>query len=687
MINQIVLDPLLDWPWVWGLGVAAVFATLLALVRGAKGGVWRMFSALALLGILLNPSIQSEEREILSDIVLVVVDRTASQTIAGRQAQADNTLGRIEADIAARENTDIRIVSVGDSDDDRGTLLMAAMSEALAQIPANRLAGVLLITDGQVHDVGQTPLPDVPVHALLTGKPGEWDRRLSVISAPPFGILNEDVMLTVQIDDLGATEPVDRAALYASVDGGPEQRFVVPVGSPVQIPFSLTHGGMNTVQFSVPVEDGELTDRNNAAIIRINGVRDRLRVLLVSGTPHAGERTWRNLLKSDSSVDLVHFTILRPPDRQDGVPVNELSLIAFPTRELFMDKIDDFDLIIFDRYRLRGILPAHYISSVADYVRRGGAVLISAGPDFAGAESLYHSPLGQILPARPTARVIEGGFVPQISDLGQRHPVTEGLYTVTAESDGPEWGRWLRRIDLLASPWAQTVMTGEDGEPLLVLSRVEQGRVALLGSDHIWLWSRGYEGGGPQLELLRRLAHWMMREPELEEEALFATAIGQDVTVIRRTLNETTPNVQITSPSGEVFSLSLEETETGRFEGAFRGTELGLYRLSDGLRQAVIALGPSSPREYLNVISTDEVLEPVFDATSGVGVRLSDGVPALRDVRAGRPAAGRGWIGLIPRNAYLTTSISRTELLAEWIWVLMAAGFMLIGWLREGRDN
>ena len=155
-------------------------------------------------------------------------------------------------------------------------------------------------------------------------------------------------------------------------------------------------------------------------------MRDRLRVLLVSGEPHAGERTWRNLLKSDAAVDLIHFTILRPPDKFDGVPVDELSLIAFPTQELFMERIDDFDLIIFDRYSVRGILPPEYYMNIAQYVEDGGAILVSAGPEMASVESLNLSPLGPILPARPTGRVIDQPFTPRLTADGRRHPVTAG---------------------------------------------------------------------------------------------------------------------------------------------------------------------------------------------------------------------------------------------------------------------
>lgn len=430
----------------------------------------------------------------------------------------------------------------------------------------------------------------------------------------------------------------------------------------------------------MPQADGELTDRNNTALVQINGVRDRLRVLLVSGQPHAGGRTWRNLLKSDSSVDLVHFTILRPPDKQDGVPVSELSLIAFPTRELFMDKIEDFDLIIFDRYKRRGILPSLYLENVANYVRNGGAVLVAAGPDFATAASLYRSPLSTVLPARPTARVIEQGFVPTVTDLGHRHPVTVGL----APEGSADWGRWLRQIDL-ETERGNVVMSGVDDRPLLILDRVDEGRIALLASDQAWLWDRGYEGGGPQLELLRRLAHWMMKEPELEEEAIFAEPTGQRMRIIRRTLSENAGPVTITTPSGDEVELDLTETTPGRFEAEYDGPEIGLYRLTDGAESAVIGLGPAAPREFEQTIATGEVMADAVDSLRGGVLALDDGLPSIRDVSVGRPAAGRGWIGLTPRNAYETRDLRQTPLLPAWLVLLLAAGLIVGAWLREGR--
>ena len=682
MSETVIFDPLLPWPVLWGAVALGAAFTLLAAWRGLSGWWLRGLAALLLSAALANPSLQNENRNPLSDIVVVVVDESASQRLSDRAEQTAAALARVEAQVAALPNTELRVVRLGDGEDNAGTELMTALSQALAEQPRARLAGAILLTDGQLHDIERAPDLPAPLHALLTGHAGDWDRRLIIKNAPAFGILDEELVLTLRIEDQGAVPAGlgGETELTITVDGGAPQVFEVPVGVNLELPVTLSHGGMNVIQFELAEAEGELTDRNNAAVVQINGVRDRLRVLLVSGEPHPGERTWRNLLKSDSAVDLVHFTILRPPEKQDGVPVTELSLIAFPTRELFMEKIEEFDLIVFDRYKRRGILPMLYLDNVRSYVEGGGAVLIAAGPDFASAESLYHSPLSAILPAEPTARVLDEGFRPEITDLGQRHPVTEGL---RAEAGG-DWGRWLRMVEL-APKGGQVVMQGPAERPLLVLDRVGEGRVALLASDHAWLWDRGFEGGGPQLELLRRLAHWMMKEPELEEEALRAVAEGQTITVTRRSLEESPHEVEITAPDGSVTVLPLEEASPGRYVGEHEGAEIGLYRLREGEREAVVALGPSAPREFEETIASGAVLEPVVAATRGGVLALEEAQPRLRQVREGRVAAGRGWIGITPRGAYVTADVTITPLAPAWLFLLLAAALSVGGWLREGR--
>ena len=679
MTTTIVFDPLIPWPSFLMVAVIVCIGILLALVRGLSGWHLRGLAGLVVLAALSGPSVQQEDRAPLSDIVLMIEDESASQRLSDRADQTSSAADTLAAQIDARPNTELRRITVQDGEGDAGTELMSALTEALAEEPRARISGIVALTDGRVHDADLPIDLPAPFHVLLSGKAADWDRRLRVIGAPAFAIIGEPVILTLRIDDLGAApadEPV--AALDISIDGDEAQTFRVPIGQDLELPVTLPHGGRNVIRFSLPEAEGELTDRNNSAVIQMNGVRDRLRVLLVSGEPHAGGRTWRNLLKSDSSVDLVHFTILRPPEKQDGVPVSELSLIAFPTRELFMEKIDDFDLIIFDRYKRRGILPSLYLENIAQYVRSGGAVLVSAGPDFASADSLFRTPLGAVLPATPTARVIEQPYLPLVSDLGSRHPVTADL------PQNGEWGRWLRQIDVTTTS-GNVVMTGVEERPLLILDRVEEGRVALLASDHAWLWNRGYEGGGPQLELLRRLAHWMMGEPELEEEALTATAIGQTMRIERRTLSEEVPPLTITGPDGTVTELPLSPAAPGRFETTFTGPEIGLYRLENGDQFSVIGLGPAAPREFVETIADAVALEPVISAMRGGVVRLEDGLPSVRNVRAGRPAAGRGWIGFTPRAAYQTRDVRQTPILPGWLVLLLSAGLITAAWLREGR--
>ena len=686
MTQTIVFDPLVPWLVIFALAATALVLLVLAVWRGLAGWWLRGLAGVVLLAALANPALQEEERAPLNDIVLLVVDESASQALGDRADQTARAVAAVAAEVAALPNTELRIHRVADGAEDAGTLAMTALAEALAEEPRARVAGAIVITDGVVHDLGLTPSLPAPLQVLLTGRNADWDRRLVVKNAPAFAILGEEFVLTLRIEDLGAVPSGAgaNAELTISVDAEEPVTYSVPVGEDLELPVTLPHGGMNVLQFSVAGVEGELTDRNNAAVVQINGVRDRLRVLLVSGEPHAGERVWRNLLKSDASVDLVHFTILRPPEKQDGIPVDELSLIAFPTRELFVEKIDEFDLIIFDRYRMRGILPMSYIDNVVTYVKKGGTVLVAAGPEFGAVDSLYRSPLAEILPVGPTAQVIEQGFRPMLTDLGRRHPVTEGLEAL-APKDG--WGRWFRLVEVVQTA-GQVLMTGPGDRPLLVLNRVEQGRVAVLASDQAWLWGRGYEGGGPQLELLRRLAHWMLKEPDLEEETLTATVSGQALTITRRSLAEEPPGpVTVTGPEGAEVVLPMPEAGPGKYETVWQAPVLGLYKLVQGDLTRVIAVGPSSPREFVDTIATGVLLAPLAAPTLGGVTRLEDGMPDIRAVSDGRPATGRGWIGITPREAYLTADVKVAALMPGWLYLLLAAALAVAAWLIEGRKG
>ena len=469
----------------------------------------------------------------------------------------------------------MRFVEAGEADGETdGTKLFGALNAALADVPPDRVAGAIMITDGRVHDVPAEIAAlgfNAPVHALITGRRDERDRRVVLVTTPRFGIVGQTQTIVYRVEDQGA--PPSDAEVTVRRDGEVLERRSVTPGSTINAQIPIAHAGPNIVEIEAAPLEGELTPVNNRAVVSIDGVRDKLRVLLVSGEPHAGERTWRNLLKSDPSVDLVHFTILRPPEKQDGTPINELSLIAFPTRELFQQKIKEFNLIIFDRYARQGVLPIIYFDNIARYVQEGGAVLIAAGPDYASPTSIWRTPLEQILPAEPSGRTVETPFYAQLSDAGKKHPVTRGL--AGSDTSPPHWSRWFRLVDTRAGS-GTTVMEGPDKKPLLVLSREGEGRVGLLLSDHIWLWARGYEGGGPHLDLMRRLSHWLMKQPDLEEEALRLIVHGRDLSIERQTMADSVGEVTLTLPSGKTQTVTLQSGEPGLWRGSVRATELGL---------------------------------------------------------------------------------------------------------------
>ena len=684
--------PFVSWPVIWALAAFGVVLFALLLWRARRGALLRALAYAMLLLAIANPHLKQEDREPLNDVLAVVVDGTQSQAIAGRYPRTEAIRKDLEERLKTFPNLDIRWIHTpstsGDGDRD-GTMLFTDLAKGLADVPPDRLAGVIMLTDGNVHDVPGNAAAlgfDAPVHALLTGKPGEFDRRLEVLRAPRFGLVGGQQPVEVKVTE---TTPGDAKSVKLTVtrQGEPPSTKTVRIGEKVDIPVKVDHAGPNIVEIEAEAAPGELTTVNNRAVLTVEGVRENMRVLLVSGEPHAGERTWRNMLKSDAAVDLVHFTILRPPEKQDGTPINQLSLIAFPTRELFQEKLDQFDLIIFDRYQRRGVLPLLYLENVAHYVERGGAVLVSAGDDYASPLSLYRTPLGEVLPAVPSGRVVEEPFKPMLTDLGQKHPVTRDL--AGSKGDQPSWGRWFRVVDVDPRD-AEVLMKGAEGKPLLVLGERGQGRVALLLSDHIWLWARGYEGGGPYTDLLRRLAHWLMKEPDLEEEMLKATSRGQTLNLERRSIKDDIEPVTVTAPSGKEETVTLDKAEPGLWRKSMTADEQGVYRISSGKLASVVTVGNANAKELSAVTATDAALSPILNETGGgsfwLGRNQADASPLPRIVmvRGGHVMHGVDWLGLHKRDAYHVQGVRLFPLFTGFLALALLLGMMAITWFREG---
>ena len=672
-------DPLIPWPAIFSL---AAVAAMLWGVYVAYRGKARFFRALAISVLCLalaNPLWIEEQREPLKDIVAVVMDRSESMNFRGRTETAQAAFDQLRRTIEADEGLELRISETDPGAD--GTDMYLSLQAAMSDAPRDRIAGAIMITDGQIHDIPEQTgdaQPFGPIHALIVGGEDEIDRSIEIQQAPSFSIIDQRVEMRIQVNDPTETN----LSVGISINGEARQEQRVPVGEPTMISFTLRQRGDNLVVLSVGNIADELTLANNLASVRISGVQDRLRVLLVTGEPHAGARVWRDLLKSDPTVDLVHFTILRPPEKGENIPTSDLALIAFPKAKLFREKLDEFDLVIFDHELRPAVLEEAYLDRVARYVERGGALLIAAGPPYPGAYILYNTPLGGVLPGRATGETVDGRFVPRLTDLGKRHSVTATLPT-----EG--WGPWMRYMKMERGQ-AESLLQTPDGAPLLLLNRVGEGRVASVMSDQLWLWARGYEGGGPYAELIRRTAHWLMKEPELEEERLeIEASASADLKAKLKTLSDRPSRLTIEGPDGQRSEHEWALTSPGLYQTSLPAPELGLYRATSGKLSAVTVRGPTHPREYLDLRATTDKVQPLATATLGgvfrVGADGSPDMPSMQRVGDRGNAAGSDWFGLRERGAYAVRATQSTTLLPGVVGMLLACAFMMLAWRREGR--
>lgn len=685
-------EPLIPWLWLGLCALPLVAIAAASIVLRQRGAGFRVLAIAALIAALANPVLLDEEREPLTSIAAIIVDRSQSQDIAPRRDDTDEALATLQRRLARFPQFEVRTIETGRSgraEERVETRLFSALQQTFRDVPPSRVAGAILITDGQVHDIPEDAATGLtaPLHALITGRADERDRRIALELAPRFGITGKPLEFAYRVTDTAGDGPVN---VRVSVNGETVTTERAFVGEQMPLLLTLETAGRNIVELSVDSAPDEITTTNNQTVAVVDGIRENLRVLLVSGEPHSGERTWRNLLKSDASVDLVHFTILRPPEKQDGTPINELSLIAFPTRELFVEKIDDFDLIIFDRYQHRDVLPILYYDYIAEYVRNGGALLVAAGPEYAGGQSISRTPLMAALPALPDGVVVEKAYYPRLTETGERHPVTRGLDG--SASEPPRWSRWFRSIGIEAAQ-GDVVMKAADEAPLLLLNRFGEGRVSMFLSDHGWLWARGFQGGGPHVALYRRIAHWLMAEPELEEERLTAAGSGMLLDITRQTMADDAGTTTVVTPGGETRELPLVPRQPGLFGTTLEADEIGLYQIANGDLTTLAHVGPVNAPEFAATVSTAETLRPVVENGDGAVRRLRpDGasdiaVPSVIPVSStAGSASGRDWIGLRETDDTILRGVNRIPLFGGFLGLFVLTLALSAMWYREGRN-
>lgn len=634
------------------LATVALLSALLVLFRMGATGLLRACLAATLAIYLLNPVRNLVQTAPNKSAALLLLDESGSMAVDMRGAQAQKAAKDIQKQYPAQNWQQIAISTKTDT----ATKLEPALTAGLSRIAADDLSAVVMVTDGIVHDADtlqRFKSLGKPVHVVLAGNPDLVDRKLSVISAPPYALVDHQAKITIRVDDSSGSPA---AQLNWSIDGRQQKPVLVTPNQNMSLVVPITHRGHIDVMMSVAARQNEVTTENNTALVQLNGVRDRLKVLLVSGAPYPGGRLWRDTLKSDPSIDLIHFTILRLPSSFDVAPNSELSLIPFPVEQLFEQRLGSFDLVIFDSFGALDLLDPGYFTNVSDYVKGGGALFVIAGSEFGRSESLSSTALANILPLTPTGVAEDITYTPQTTIAGKRHPITSTL------SSG--WGPWYQEARVRAETGI-TLMTGVRGQPLMQIAEVGKGRVGMIASNQLWVWARG-EPPGPWNELTRRMSHWLMKEPDLDSEKLAATASGREIIINRSSLSPRDGSALVVAPDGTRTTVQTRKTDSGA-TGIMSETKTGIYRVTqDGLSTAVMIGG--NVLELRDVRPTDKRLRELAESPGGTVTWLNNGMPRLTfDSHASEHVTGIRSVPLFP----------------AWLALLLSVGLAALMWFRE----
>ncbi len=691
-------------PLVWGALALAGGLIVLGAARQRERGMM-ISGGLVMAGfayLLADPEIVTRNHETLPARVVVIADQSDSNVLGDRAAQTETAAGALVAYLESLDNVDVEKIAFNSDmlDGAEGTALCTAVDAAIADIAPERLGAVFMVTDGQVHgcnDATRAFNTGAPLHVYLAGQPAEQDRHIVLHQQPSYGVVDETVPFSFEVTDYGVLRP-DRVSVTITRDGELVQELDVQPGEIVEdVQIEIPHAGSNLIAFSVAPLDGEVTLANNTIVADVNGIAEQRKVLVLSGEPHNGMNTWRNLLDGNPAIDYVHIANLSSPEKDREAPAGEHTLIPPPVDELFNRRLGEFDLLIIDQYQLRGIIPPRYVAQIERYAEEmGGAVLVVNGPEALSNRSIYNV-LKDILPSAPRlAAPVEQEFTPSVSETGAAHPVTSDLADgavdneaaeAGAEDDMTPWGPWYRQIPMQPDAEAHVVMEGAEGAPLLVLGRVgEEGRVAELHSDQLWLWERGHKGGGPYIELVRNVMGWLLRDPAFEEEALALAYDADDglLTVTRQSLEGDDRPVTIETPQGETMQVALEPADDapGLWRAVIPAEEYGVYKARQGDLETVTGTGATNPAEFADTRSTPDVLAPFVEQTGGTLTRLANqtAFPEIRLQEGGSAMSGEDWIGVRESDSTISTGSDRSPLLPPWltlpIFAVLLTGFL-----------
>lgn len=681
--------PLISNVSIFALALLCLTFIIFFIVFRKKAMLPRVIALTALILTLLSTSILSTTTHKKDGIVLVVADQSYSNTIDGRTAQTQNALAQITQKLDKQSGIDYKVINAPDAQDKFSeTNLFKAIDKELSNIPPKQRSGVVIISDGNIHDIPDLSTAQLrekygPIHHIITGKANEKDRRLEIKKSPLYGLKGSEAQIDFVVYDT-VTPSNTPVQVTITTPNGEKEQISARIGKKESVYIPIEHAGVNPVEIYVEPLKDEISLANNRRAVLIQGVRDKLNVLLVSGAPHEGGRYWRSLLTSDAAIELIHFTILRDIDSRDNTPRNEMALIPFPHQQLFHKQLDNFDLIIFDRYRNQGILQDKTYKNIAEYVRGGGALLVASGPEYLSDKSVYRTPLKDILLASPDNDLYETAFKPQRTPRGKTHPITRAI--ADGQFDGENWANWLRQIKV--NPGNEKILlSGHNEQPLLLIGEKDDGRVIQLTSDQIWLWAREYKQGGPYIDLMRKMIHWLLKEPSLEEGQIELSIQGETIRVKRYTAPEN-ETITYTAPSGEMKPLSLQKSPDGLYRGSIVADEQGLYSVQAGDNSAYIIYGAYDTIEQTKLIRAKDTTQNITRNTGGTyfEVDKSEGISTkMLPPSFNKKYYGLNTIGFRESQYAETLKVNFAPLLPNWVYFLLCGLFILYAWHRESK--
>ena len=704
-------------PFIHIVIISIIFFAILifSLINKTSGVLCRIISFLIIIFIILEPSYKIENRNIETDVVTIFIDKTESQVITDRVKKTELVYNQLLDKLKEISNLKILEITLKDNKvikrfgtyDDlinnrvskeinlRTKLFLTDifyhLNRNINQISSKKISTVFILTDGQIHDLKKnTNFEKInsPIYYILNGEKKINDKKVSVISYPEFGYVNEKISLDIKTEDFNSFNN-DEINLYIQNGNSPKKTFKIKNNTIKTFEIKLEKSGENFVKIFIDSDLNEISKSNNYKLLKINGIRKKLRVLLVSGEPYMGTRVWRNFLKSDPSVDLIHMTVLRTPEKNDNTPKEELSLIPFPTRELFEEKLYNFELIIFDNFKGKNVLSPLYFENILNFVDQGGAVLEITGPSYNSRESLFRTALGKILPGAPTGNVLRGEFKPNLSDIGKIHPITKSLF-----NEFKDYGKWyeMNKISDI-NDRALTLLLGIDKNPLLTINRINNGRIAQIYSHNLWLWTKtNNNNGGPYNLLIKNLAHWLMKEPTLEENKLTATINEKDIIINKRFFS--TPQKEdlkfsIIDPDGKKISKILKKSIDNEYSYNFRFKKKGVFIISDGNIVINISTDNFKKLEYENLNLTDEIIlnnSISTYKTKPIWIDKKNKLPEIRTShKLDKDISKENFLYVLKKNNFVVDGINTKKIVPLEISILCLAFFLIMSWKKESQ--